>query len=164
MSAPPAKRPKLSSGSTEQQQALAWSEAAAIVDKALKVGREMQALTAKEGKTSKKVKEVARTELINVVRSNDASAVLTHIKTNKKELVSATFSATLMSCIRKQLSSRAHGASRKARIVGLVSKPQLNGSVCTLMEVDQETGRQVVLLPDSSKIKLKSVNLEACSP
>ena len=44
----------------------AWTEAAAIVDEALKVGRDMQ------GKPPGKVKEVARTDQIDGARSNGA--------------------------------------------------------------------------------------------
>ena len=54
-------------------------------------------------------------------------------------------------------------AQGKAMITGLVARPELNGCACELLGSDKETDRQIVVLPDGSKVKLKQSNLQECT-
>ena len=58
------------------------------------------------------------------------------------------------------LSSSSAGSTRPTAgnsmsIQGLKSRPELNGSPCTVVERDMETGRYLVALPDGTRMKIK---------
>jgi hypothetical protein len=44
-------------------------------------------------------------------------------------------------------------------IQGLVSKPELNGTMCKKLVMDSATGRWLVQCPDGTQMKLKAENL-----
>ena len=79
-------------------------------------------------------------------------------KNRRKEKVEAA--CTYDTSRRREATAETIRVVSKGMIAGLVSRPDLNGTVCELLEFDKETGRQVVVLPDGSKMKLKQANLQ----